>query len=448
MLKQTEALKNIYETSLITGTITDAQLRELLVPPSSQESLFKSFKQSPPKSPKKTEFNLAKQLKNKLFSKKSTKNQGNDSEVNDNNFGVMDGMKDFVLHIAPMMSATVLHDITAKLIRLSPDEVEKNTYMRNANLVKVFLAYELYAFPDNAKKNLASERMQKEFSGPNDIANLRRVILEPSVVFFETELKTQRMPFNEDIIQTPAQTAADISRDSDVECQDQDSHSNYDLLSLQPPPQLPVELPQESSLEVLNATDNYNHQQQPLEPVPVAPELPKSSTQTVRDKAKRVVEQAAMKPQQTRMSRMPEAASVPSTKVVNNEQDARLAALIKLCQNYLSHLGQPTTTDAPANNKLNLVNNMLEELENPHITFAGQKIRNMNRVLTPENKAILAEQRSGMGIKFLETLLHVLTAGLYAKYSKNTFAFWKSHGEALADNIEQLTRDNNEALKL
>ncbi|MGL6028744.1 MAG: hypothetical protein ACRC0B_08325 [Legionella sp.] len=152
MLKQTEALKNIYETSLITGTITDAQLRELLVPPSSQESLFKSFKQSPPKSPKKTEFNLAKQLKNKLFSKKSTKNQGNDSEVNDNNFGVMDGMKDFVLHIAPMMSATVLHDITAKLIRLSPDEVEKNTYMRNANLVKVFLAYELYAFPDNAKK--------------------------------------------------------------------------------------------------------------------------------------------------------------------------------------------------------------------------------------------------------------------------------------------------------
>lgn len=666
MLKQTEALKNTYETPLITGTITDAQLRELLVSPSSEDSLFKSCKKSPAESAKKTRFKSPKQLLGTIFSKKSHQNQDNDHAVSDNNFGVMDGMKDFVLHTAPMMSAAILHDITARLIRLSPDEIEKNTYMRNANLVKVFLAYELYAFPDNAQKNLAAERMQYEFSGTNDIANLRRVILEPSVAFFEDACNKPRAPFIEEPIPNITPITSDIIPDSDLSRQKQDIHSNHEL------PLLPVELPQESASVVFNAlnkerddtnhlvksqteepkviesplitplpvelthdrsplvtssTNNSNHQRLPLKPTPVAPDLLASSgqiatvsnkerdeinhlvkpqaveptrvesslitplpvasthdssplvtsstnqsshqrpplkptpvapdllarlgqiaaiTHNERDKTNHAVKpcakepkvvespvivstptkkimpfketplntctktatspiltkqpplelipsavapvnviveppkpvvmqhtsssierppaaapikkevnksptiksKPAVEPKQTHVPRTPEQAPAPSTKPTSSEQDVRLTTLIALCQNYLNHLGQPATTDTSANKKLNIVKSMMLCLENPCLPNASQKIRNMKMVLTEENKETLAAQRSGMGIKFLETLLHVLTAGLFAKYSKNTFAFWKSHGEALGDNIEQLTRDNNAALKL
>jgi hypothetical protein len=60
-----------------------------------------------------------------------------------------------------------------------------------------------------------------------------------------------------------------------------------------------------------------------------------------------------------------------------------------------------------------------------------------NRLLS--NGDVLKQHRSGA--LFLETLFHILTLVIYSKITKNSFAFWKSHGELVVDKITEITQD-------
>ncbi|MFT4058593.1 MAG: hypothetical protein QM652_03495 [Legionella sp.] len=52
---------------------------------------------------------------------------------------------------------------------------------------------------------------------------------------------------------------------------------------------------------------------------------------------------------------------------------------------------------------------------------------------------LLTIQRSSIGIKFLENVLHVLTLGCYSRITKGTFVFWKTHGELTVDAIQEIS---------
>ncbi|MGC1181688.1 hypothetical protein [Legionella sp.] len=170
ILKQNRKLIDTYENKLKKGIITDNELKILL-----NESLF---------SQSKGYFN-------------------SDEPVSEKNHRKTDAINDFVLYIAPQLEPEILHQLTARMINLSP-EGSTNTFMRNATLEKAFLAYEMYAFPDlaaiffkhpsDSKLKEASfeyaawQRMQREFPAENDIPNLINTILRPIIDLFAKKL--------------------------------------------------------------------------------------------------------------------------------------------------------------------------------------------------------------------------------------------------------------------
>lgn len=179
LLKQTNTLMKRYGEKLINGTISDRELKTLMD--------LKSF----PKSKGFVDIN---------------------QPITDKNHRKSDAINDFVLAIAPRLTLATLHQLTARMINLAPD-AGRNTFMRNEGLEKVFLAYELAQFPQSAaifflkpeslesiesagsakyEEFQARNRMQKEFSGTDDIKNLKDVILKPIIELYSKEDVAQR----------------------------------------------------------------------------------------------------------------------------------------------------------------------------------------------------------------------------------------------------------------
>lgn len=177
------------------------------------------------------------------------------------------------------------------------------------------------------------------------------------------------------------------------------------------------------------------------------------------------------------MSRQPELAKehfssermikeIPDAKLVQNLIDKmlkpnviffdtpQLKQLMKLCDDYKKHLKKsvgeydltqknPSPHDAltyqQALRKYQLVQQMIDTLMDIRFDSA-QRIKNMSALLSPANQDCLKGHRNAsFGARFLEAILHIITLGIYSKVSKDSFAFWKSHGEVLCDSIESLT---------
>ncbi|MBN9227825.1 MULTISPECIES: hypothetical protein [Legionella] len=95
-------------------------------------------------------------------------------------------------------------------------------------------------------------------------------------------------------------------------------------------------------------------------------------------------------------------------------------------------------------NKYKIVNQMKDALNNPSVPDEDLRIKACTNVLTEKNKDTLRERRdSNKGVQFLENVLHVLSLGIYSKVTKGTFKFWQSHGEALSENIEEVSKEES-----
>lgn len=86
--------------------------------------------------------------------------------------------------------------------------------------------------------------------------------------------------------------------------------------------------------------------------------------------------------------------------------------------------------------KYNVVNDMTDALD------AKNPIENMVKIMT-DNKKILTDHRSSSGARFFQDILNILSLGLYSKYTKGTFAFWKSRGEVLTENLGEALKNNS-----
>lgn len=58
--------------------------------------------------------------------------------------------------------------------------------MRGSSLEKAFLAFEMAHYPTKAEEHFNSTRVRTEFPGENDIDNLKAVILNPIIAFFQS----------------------------------------------------------------------------------------------------------------------------------------------------------------------------------------------------------------------------------------------------------------------
>ncbi len=124
------------------------------------------------------------------------------------------------------------------------------------------------------------------------------------------------------------------------------------------------------------------------------------------------------------------------------QETKTLTQLITLCENYKKHLHKPLHHNYSdlVNKKLIIVDSMLNALKSSTVPDSKIRIKNLEAILTKENKSILSCRRdSSEGAKFLEGILNILIICVYSKISKGTFAFWKSHGEAVVDKIEALS---------
>lgn len=92
----------------------------------------------------------------------------------------------------------------------------------------------------------------------------------------------------------------------------------------------------------------------------------------------------------------------------------------------------------PITDKLQIVGQMLVAL-NSKADSAATRIQNMNAVLTPDNINTLKEHRSSSS-KCLESILDAIANFINSTISKSSFAFWKSHGKALVDNVEDVSK--------
>ena len=116
---------------------------------------------------------------------------------------------------------------------------------------------------------------------------------------------------------------------------------------------------------------------------------------------------------------------------LTGKNNAEMAVLVK------THVINATEPDGLDDiiKKCRIVDSMLDALRTPEEP-EEQRINNMNMVLTPENRAILAEHRSGGG-KFLQAILNVLSA-IFSVLSKQEWKY-KTEGDELIDNIEAPT---------
>lgn len=127
-------------------------------------------------------------------------------------------------------------------------------------------------------------------------------------------------------------------------------------------------------------------------------------------------------------------------KEIENANQLKLEQLQQLCTHYQQHLKKSVgeenlVGDSLATQKHNLVDNMQTILMNQEID-PTERIEQVKTSLTQENKNILKAHRDPVWMQFLSGLLHVLTGAISSKIQKDTFQFWKSHGEVLVDELE------------
>lgn len=76
-----------------------------------------------------------------------------------------------------------------------------------------------------------------------------------------------------------------------------------------------------------------------------------------------------------------------------------------------------------------------------------QKLSKFKTILTScdkqykTNREYLTEHRDKGFTRFLCNALHILSLGLYSRYSKGTFKFWQSHGESFVQNADHIESD-------
>jgi hypothetical protein len=93
--------------------------------------------------------------------------------------------------------------------------------------------------------------------------------------------------------------------------------------------------------------------------------------------------------------------------------------------------------------KYKIATQMKVALNNEKYPDENSRIEACIDVLTPKNKDVLKERRdSNKGVQFLENVLHVLSLGIYSKFTKGTFKFWQAHGEAFDENVNNIHKMN------
>lgn len=97
--------------------------------------------------------------------------------------------------------------------------------------------------------------------------------------------------------------------------------------------------------------------------------------------------------------------------------------------------------------KYQIVKTLQEALNTTGISDQ-QKLGKFKTILTTSdrhyktNREHLTEHRDKGFTRFLSNVLHILSLGLYSKYSKGTFKFWQSHGESFVQNAEHIESQN------
>ena len=86
--------------------------------------------------------------------------------------------------------------------------------------------------------------------------------------------------------------------------------------------------------------------------------------------------------------------------------------------------------------KYTIVNNMLNGLDKSNMQ-SGVKLAQFEKCLS-ENKSKLSEHRDSAAMKFFKKILHILSGGIVSKLTKDTFQYWKSHGEVFSDKAENI----------
>lgn len=160
-LKQTSALLKKYGKQLISGTISDDELRELM----HRDSFPKSNGYVNPENP-----------------------------VTDSNHSQQNAINDFMLAIGPKLKPAILHDLTRRMIELA-DQGSENTFMRTSTLEKAFLAYEMSKYPLAVAEHFASRRFKAEFKSENDLSNLVTTILGPIIKLYQLKTINTYYPY-------------------------------------------------------------------------------------------------------------------------------------------------------------------------------------------------------------------------------------------------------------
>jgi hypothetical protein len=117
--------------------------------------------------------------------------------------------------------------------------------------------------------------------------------------------------------------------------------------------------------------------------------------------------------------------------------------LKKHLNEYKKHLAE---SGQSAQQKIVIVNKMIAVMDDKNI-FYQDKLNEITKILNESvvpgitNKAILSDHRDPIGLRILANIGHVLTLGIVSKLTKGTFAFWKAHGEVVAEEIEEAVKN-------
>ncbi|WP_131783464.1 hypothetical protein [Legionella gresilensis] len=94
--------------------------------------------------------------------------------------------------------------------------------------------------------------------------------------------------------------------------------------------------------------------------------------------------------------------------------------------------------------KYKIVAEMLKTLNND--SDENTKITSFKSVLTQENIQTLSKRRGSSLGNFLENVFQALSLGVYSRFSKGTFQFWKSHGGSFIDKVAEASNKEDSAI--
>lgn len=131
--------------------------------------------------------------------------------------------------------------------------------------------------------------------------------------------------------------------------------------------------------------------------------------------------------------------SVASSTTTSINYDLIVKKLSDMCKKYKKHLDSCSSsyTDKNLQDKKAIIDNLIDLLDSSGYTSEVKFTSFKTKVSDVKYATKLKPRRDASeNSKYLEYLFHIITLGFYSKYTKGTFAFWKSHGEALVDEME------------